>query len=230
MKLKKCRECGIRKSKDEFVDIDGNKNTRGHYCFSCYKKRLKDLHTAIKENRAAKIRKYNILYGEYWEYYATPVDFSDELFEERDFCPYCGKKFPKTHPDSQSYQSCSPFVHIDHMDPLIKGGEDSIRNAVCVCAACNLKKGDRLFIDWVQDLKPRYKKLSYEIYKQKHGHRPESFKAGNSTPRSTGIYYELRLDEDELEKMHPEPMVTGPPTYGVGIVIRLGENLNLPKK
>jgi len=36
--LKLCPECNTEKSKDEFVDLKGNKNPRGKYCKSCYDK------------------------------------------------------------------------------------------------------------------------------------------------------------------------------------------------
>lgn len=209
---KKCRRCGNQKNRNDFVDISGEPNPRGHFCNDCYEEREKEVAEIVHQNRESKVRKYKIIYGDYWLHYATPHHFSSELYKERDFCPYCGIPLPPEYLSQEKQKH--PFrdrAHIDHMDPLSKGGEDSIRNAVYVCDRCNYAKGDSLFLDWLKRLEPRYRKLAVEIYYQKHGHKPEDFKPGNAVPRTEGVYYELGFEEDELKKMYPTPKVDGPP-------------------
>lgn len=55
-----------------------------------------------------------------------------EAIIERDSmrCHLCGKKI-RSHKD----------LHFDHIVPLSKGGEHSMRNIACAHATCNLKKG-----------------------------------------------------------------------------------------
>jgi hypothetical protein len=97
------------------------------------------------------------------------------------------------------------------MDPLSKGGEDSIRNAVYVCEACNRKKRGMLFVNWLQTLEPEYRKLAHDIYRDKHEHEPEEFRQGPPSARDAGGWVELDLNEDELRELYPKPVVDGPP-------------------
>jgi len=64
-------------------------------------------------------------------------DISDDLryaiFERDGYqCRYCGREEP-------------PF-HIDHVYPVIKGGETSYNNLVTACVKCNLEKHDKVGI------------------------------------------------------------------------------------
>lgn len=163
----------------------------------------------MKEEKLC-ISKLKIIYGKYWKHYALPHQFATTLFHERDFCPYCGVKL-----DENS--------HIDHMDPLELGGEESIKNAVFCCSSCNIKKGAKPFLLWLKNLKPKYRKIAREIYTAKHGNPPEKFRKGTQTQRSGAgcLDYELLLDEDELKEMYPEPIVDGPPEKEFNITISL---------
>lgn len=42
-----------------------------------------------------------------------------------------------------------PYEHIDHVLPLVQGGEHSIGNLVPACADCNLRKGDADPWTWI---------------------------------------------------------------------------------
>lgn len=210
---KKCRRCKNVRPKSDFVDTSGLENPRGHYCKSCHIERMKEWYDEALAEERSKIPKLKIIYGKYWENYAWPNDFSLTLYEERDFCPYCGESLPPQY--LAENESTVPFrgrAHIDHMDPLSKGGEDSIRNAVYVCDKCNYEKGDIPFSEWMKKLNTKYRRLALEIYTKKHGHTPDEFEIGEPTPRAGGVNAELLLDEGELKKDYPRPIVDGPPS------------------
>ena len=207
---KTCQRCKQIRPISDFVDTSGAKNPRGKYCIKCYVAREKGfLREALKEEKS-NISKLRIVYGKYWKHYALPHNFSTTLFNERDFCPYCGVELKR---DS----------HIDHMNPLELGGEESIKNAVFCCSSCNIKKGSKPFLMWLKQLKPKYRKIAREIYTAKHGYPPEKFKKGTQTQRAGSgcLDYGLLFDEDELKKMYPEPIVDGPPEKEFNITISL---------
>ena len=214
-KLKKCRRCGVLKSKDSFVDILGTPNPKGAYCADCHLIRLTEWEEKAKEEKESKIRKLKIIYGEWWRNYCLPHDFDRDIYYERDYCPYCGHKLPpydlRDNPVPGSFHG---HAHLDHMDPLQLGGEDSIRNVVYVCDDCNYKKGNRSFLEWMKKLTPNQREISREIYEAKHGHPPESFVPGLPNERSDGVSAELYFDEEELRNMYPKPIVDGPPKSG----------------
>lgn len=59
-----------------------------------------------------------------------------EIFKRDKFtCQYCGKSAPDV------------VLHIDHIHPKSKGGEDTILNLVTSCFDCNLGKSDRTLAD-----------------------------------------------------------------------------------
>lgn len=155
-----CRRCNKVLPTENFVDTSGSKNPKGHYCNSCYVERIEEWRQAALAEEMSYIQKLKIAYGEYWRHYALPEDFYNTLLNERDCCPYCGVKFGEV--ETTKFIE-SPF-HIDHMDPLYRGGEHSIRNAMICCGPCNIKKGRLRFQRWLEKLKPEYRKLSREIY------------------------------------------------------------------
>ncbi len=97
------------------------------------------------------------------------------LMEGRDFCLYCGVKIEKAYDWTAEGKSDHTYLHLDHMDPISLGGEYSERNTVYCCVSCNIKKGDKLFIEWLEELEPKYRELSRNIYVKKHGKKPEEF-------------------------------------------------------
>lgn len=55
-----------------------------------------------------------------------------EVFKRDSFaCQYCGKSAPDT------------ILHIDHINPVSKGGDNDILNLITSCQECNLGKGAR---------------------------------------------------------------------------------------
>lgn len=98
------------------------------------------------------------------------------LMEGRDFCLYCGSRIEKAYDWTPEGNSERTYLHLDHMDPVSLGGEDSQTNTVYCCVSCNLKKGNKLYSDWLKELKPECREISRKIYIQKHGREPEGFK------------------------------------------------------
>jgi len=226
--LRKCRRCGVLKPKDRFVDVSGQSNPRGGFCVDCHFVRLAEWQANAKAEKESKLRKLKIIYGDWWRHYCLPREFAGDIYEERDFCLYCGNKLPPMYLGANSDHG--PFrgrAHLDHMDPLELGGEDSIRNVVYVCDNCNYKKGARSFVQWLALLNRKYQKLSREVYAEKHGHQPEEFKPGEPTPRCDGVYYELDLSEERLREIYPKPIVNGPPeTYELRISVSIEKDEN----
>lgn len=168
---------------------------------------------------AVKIRKFKILYGPWWTHYAVPYELRWNLYAERAECPYCSWPLEQP-PEHEGSEPSAPPPHIDHMDALSRGGEESIRNAVYACAACNLAKGSRLFVDWLQTLPPANQAIARTIYTAKHGHPPEAFRPGPSMLRLVLPRAELGFDESVLRQLFPEPIVQGPPRRANASVTR----------
>lgn len=59
-----------------------------------------------------------------------------EVFKRDSFsCQYCGAKAPDV------------VLHIDHIEPVSKGGDNAILNLITACAGCNSGKSDRRLAD-----------------------------------------------------------------------------------
>lgn len=160
---------------------------------------------------AAKTRKLEILFGPWWRHYAVPYEFPATLYVAQLSCPYCGGRLgplPILLPEAVGE---GQTAHLDHMDPLSLGGEDSVRNALYVCRACNLAKGKRSFVDWLSMLTPACREIARRIYQEKHGHAPEAFIPGVKQTRLSLPRLELLLDEAVLRRLFPKPIVSGPP-------------------
>lgn len=180
-KIKKaCPECKKIKPLTEFVDLAGADNPRGKYCRACF-----------------EARQFQSLL---------------ELLDGRDYCLYCGKKFRCTY-ERLSDGSTKHLVERDHMDPLIWGGgfdeyegqydDDrdpyiAARNTVYCCRECNQLKGDMLFVDWLKQLQPRFRRLARKVYIEKHGHRPEKFKPERMKDRYTSTWTISAVDDPDL--------------------------------
>lgn len=160
---------------------------------------------------ALKVRKYKILFGQWWEHYAVPYELRWTLFAERSECPYCAGPLEQPLELDTVEPVATQRGHIDHMDPLSRGGEESIRNAVYACATCNLAKGGRLFVDWLKTLPASNQALATTIYTTKHGSPPEAFRPGPKMPRLLLPRTELVYDESVLQRLFPKPIVQGPP-------------------
>jgi len=169
-----------------------------------------DLEVLLRHEQA-KIRKFEIIFGKWWRHYAVPYELRWTLWAERAHCPYCAKPLGARPSPAEHDSRTAVTAHIDHMDPLTRGGEESIRNAVYACGRCNSAKGNRLFVDWLTHLREPHRTSAREIYSEKHGHAPEAYTAGRRLPRLTLVRLELEFDEAVLRKLYPTPLVKGPP-------------------
>lgn len=207
--LKKCRRCKQTLTVDVFVDTSGKANPRGQFCQSCHAERVAEWHQAGIEEENSNIRKLKIVYGEHWRHYAAPEYFYTTLRGERDFCLYCGTKFDEVKPGLFNENS----VHLDHMDPLEKGGEHSIRNVVYCCGPCNIKKGKVRFAQWLESIDSKFREAVRAVYTEKHGHSPDDFIEGINMGRgSNDIELCVYQTEEYLKKNFPTPKVEGPPS------------------
>lgn len=170
-----------------------------------------NLLTEMLASEAAKARKLEIIFGVWWRHYAVPYEFPATLFVERTACPYCGGPLGKLLAVTQEAEKDGKTAHLDHMDPLSRGGEDSIRNTIYVCCDCNLAKGRQLFCDWLGKLSPAFQESAQRLYTERHGHAPDAFEPGYKQVRLTLPRIELSLDEAVLRKLFPKPIISGPP-------------------
>ena len=98
------------------------------------------------------------------------------------------------------------------MDPLSRGGEDSLRNVVYCCSSCNSKKKNKLFTQWLSELPVAFRIRCRQIYEFKHQHSPEAFVSEGSESRTEGTPLFLQMDELEFQRdflgmlpLEPEP-------------------------
>lgn len=156
------------------------------------------------------IRKLKILFGQWWPCYALPHELKWTLYAERDCCPYCAVKLQMVA-NSEVHTSEESVRHIDHMDALSRGGEESFRNAICVCDKCNISKGRQLFTNWLDKLAEPNRAVARAAYIQKLGRTPEEFRPGPKQTRLSLMRTELGFDEQVLRTLFPKPVVQGPP-------------------
>lgn len=67
---------------------------------------------------------------------SIPKKLRFEVFKRDSFtCQYCGRKAPDV------------LLHVDHIEPVAKGGTDDLLNLITSCVDCNLGKSDRRLLD-----------------------------------------------------------------------------------
>ena len=60
-------------------------------------------------------------------------------------CHLCNEPIDLSAPRSAGKEGWQYSLHIDHLIPLSKGGDDNIKNVRPAHAICNLQKGDRIW-------------------------------------------------------------------------------------
>jgi 5-methylcytosine-specific restriction endonuclease McrA len=64
----------------------------------------------------------------------------DRVFARDDYrCVYCGKRFS------------AGDLSVDHVEPRVRGGDQSTGNLVTACRACNTLKGHRRLSEFLRD-------------------------------------------------------------------------------
>lgn len=111
-----------------------------------------------------------------------------EVFKRDQFkCQYCGKAAPDV------------VLHVDHINPVSKGGCNDILNLVTSCADCNLGKSDRLISDnsvldkqrkMLEELDERRKQLQMMLE-----WRDELKDFDNEIAQSVADYFEQSIDD-----------------------------------
>ncbi len=71
-----------------------------------------------------------------YERHPIPKSIRFEIFKRDKFtCQYCGKKAPDI------------ILHVDHINPVSKGGTNDLLNLITSCVDCNLGKSNRTLSD-----------------------------------------------------------------------------------
>jgi hypothetical protein len=203
-----CKDCKTQFAIAEATNSDGQIVPRGFYCRSCGQRRASNFSERIARRDGNIRRNLWEAYRGWWKHYTPPKTWQALLRSERKFCPYCGV----TYSDDHSPRNERTAV-IDHMDPLSRGGEDSMRNAVFCCYLCNGRKHYKLFVNWLDELSEQFRSKSREIYVFKHEHLPEAFQAGSYEFRGEGVPIFLEYDEEEFKRELEGmlPLQTQPP-------------------
>jgi hypothetical protein len=55
------------------------------------------------------------------------------------------------------------------MIPLALGGEHSLRNIVIVCPACNGKKANLSYTEWIERVGPEHRERVVALFEQRYG-------------------------------------------------------------
>ena len=80
------------------------------------------------------------------------VYFGNNKIQKSHLCIYCGTK-------STSY-------HIDHKNPIAKGGSNRKSNLVIACSNCNSSKGDKRIRKWLRKIRSSKKASDKTIYRR----------------------------------------------------------------
>jgi 5-methylcytosine-specific restriction endonuclease McrA len=135
--MKECRLCGRERPASEFVN---SKNKPSSTCTPCRKK----LAAKHRRNYYAKLppdKRHTLTHKRRAEDYGVEhVAYSrTEIFKRwHNACAYCG----------------SWATHLDHVEPLSRGGADVESNMVPACAPCNLSKGAKTLAEWTETFGP----------------------------------------------------------------------------
>ena len=110
-----------------------------------------------------------------------------EVFKRDQFkCQYCGKASPDV------------ILHVDHINPVSKGGDNDILNLITSCQDCNSGKSDRLLSDttaldkqrkMLEELDERRKQLQMML-----NWRDELKDFNNEVAQSVADYFEQYVD------------------------------------
>ena len=80
------------------------------------------------------------------------IYFGKKKLPKSHVCIYCGKK-------SASY-------HIDHKNPIAKGGSNRKSNLVVACSSCNSSKHDKRITKWLRKIRSSKKPADKSLYRR----------------------------------------------------------------
>lgn len=83
----------------------------------------------------------------------------DNLLRQTVKCIYCGNRID--------------YPELDHMDPLSRGGDHSIRNIIIVCRKCNQFKKSKPFNEWLKYIPEERREIVSKAYERRHRRIPE---------------------------------------------------------
>lgn len=87
------------------------------------------------------------------------------ILNEREECPYCGIKLTEGN------------INLDHMEPVSKGGLHVKSNLIASCFSCNMRKRDKPFLVWMNELQYPFNQAAMDAYISKKGVHPEQIAA-----------------------------------------------------
>jgi 5-methylcytosine-specific restriction endonuclease McrA len=193
---KLCPACKSCCAKSDFVCSYGNVNPRGKFCYRCYLVREGEEMQRILEQEKHYTSYVRRFHGNDWAAFALPHQLYATLYVERKFCIYCGSKLGPMEDRDSKGRVRKKHIHLDHMNPLEVGGEDSFRNCVICCAECNLRKGAKPFIQWLSEIPASMRTIARKIYISKMNEIPEKFRPGPATERVSFAGTHLIIPED----------------------------------
>jgi 5-methylcytosine-specific restriction endonuclease McrA len=135
--VKVCRLCGRGRPANEFVTSKGKPSSA---CSTCRRKKqqqhIKSFYRRLSPDERHRLthKRRADAYGVAHEAYSR----TEILARWGNKCAYC---------DSWA-------AHLDHVQPLSKGGADKASNIVPACAACNLAKGAKTLAEWAETFEP----------------------------------------------------------------------------
>ncbi|WP_454333449.1 HNH endonuclease [Streptomyces glaucescens] len=131
--MRVCRLCGRGRPASEFVTAKGKPSSA---CKACRRK-AQAQHIQNYYRRLSPDERHRLTHKRRAKSYGVEhVAYSRTVILERwrHTCAYCG----------------GFATHLDHVEPLSKGGADVEANIVPACAACNLSKGAKTLAEWAE--------------------------------------------------------------------------------
>jgi 5-methylcytosine-specific restriction endonuclease McrA len=136
--MKVCRLCGRGKPAEQF--LAGKAKRVSSSCSTCRRKaqakHVKNYYRSLPPDERHRLthKRRAEEYGVVHEAYSRA-----EVFKRWDYrCAYCN----------------GPASHMDHVQPLSKGGGDVEANVVPACVSCNLSKGAKTLAEWAESFAP----------------------------------------------------------------------------
>lgn len=135
--FKNCRLCARRKAAEDFVTAKGKPTSA---CKTCRRK-AQAQHIKNYYRRLPPDKRHELTHRKRAEHYGVehvPYSRTEILVRWGYLCAYCGDL----------------AEHLDHVEPLSKGGADVEANIVPACAHCNLSKGAKTLAEWAGTFGP----------------------------------------------------------------------------